>query len=122
MLSYRLIALAILLFTSPSWLCLARSYKFNIKASPRQCKDLSVTIEGTDGMQPYHILAVPYIKTESQSLGSEASMIANKVFVGNSVSFQLAYPENQQFVVVVRRFLSLNVELGSLNDSLSITL
>ena len=99
-----LLVFAILLAASPNWISLVCSYTFDIVTTPQQCKNLSIVIEGGDAKQPYQLLVIPYIKVESDFHGSETSIVVNKIFVGNSVSFQLVLPERQRFVIAVRNF------------------
>lgn len=87
------------LLTAPA---LAAAYSFNIATTPRQCQDLKIDITGS-GSPPYTALIVPSGPTPLPN-SIEARRIVNVPFNNGSdtsVTFQLKYPENAQFVVVV---------------------
>ena len=79
---------------------LAAAYSFNIVSTPRQCRNLEVDITGT-GSPPYTLLIIPIGPTPLSNL-KEVRLITNVPFNSStSVSFQLKFPENSQFIAVV---------------------
>ncbi|EIW55324.1 uncharacterized protein TRAVEDRAFT_130820 [Trametes versicolor FP-101664 SS1] len=90
-----------LLAAAVPYAALAAAYSFNIKNTPRQCEDLELDITGT-GSPPYSALIIPTGPTPLANL-VEARKITNVAFNGTNTTatFQLKFPENSQFVVVV---------------------
>ncbi|KAH7925072.1 hypothetical protein BV22DRAFT_1011908 [Leucogyrophana mollusca] len=84
-----------------SSLPLASAYSFTFTSQPQQCGTLSLDIQGS-GSPPYSVLVIPYGPTTLPN-NIEARTIVNQPFSGDStsVSFQLKYPTNSQFVAVV---------------------
>ncbi|KAI0739049.1 hypothetical protein C8Q80DRAFT_226122 [Daedaleopsis nitida] len=83
------------------YLSLAAAYSFNFASTPRQCEDLKVDITG-QGQPPYSILLIP-IGASPLPNAVEARTITDVPFNGTtgSVTFQMRFPENSQFVAVV---------------------
>ncbi|KAH9941607.1 uncharacterized protein BXZ73DRAFT_41530 [Epithele typhae] len=79
----------------------AAAYSFNIVSTPRQCQTLEVDITGSGGSPPYSLLLVPTGPTPLANQ-VEARRITEVPFnTSSSVSFQLKFPENSQFIAVV---------------------
>ena len=97
---------------------LAKAYTFNIDSTPQQCSNLSISIVGNDGTPPYSALILPFGQSPLPN-NVEARRIVEHKFDGTSASFQLRYPTNSQFVLVVRAptvlsiYLLVNAELLS---------
>lgn len=89
------------LFLLPS---LASAYSFNFASTPSQCQTLNISITGS-GQPPYTVLIVPF-GPSTLSNDTEVRKILQQNFTGDATSqtFQLPYPENSQFVAVVRPF------------------
>ncbi|KAI8969409.1 hypothetical protein BD414DRAFT_279700 [Trametes punicea] len=89
------------LLAAAPYAALAAAYSFNFTSTPRQCQNLSIEIDGT-GSPPYSALIIPFGPSPLPN-SIEARRITNVPFSGNStsVSFQLKFPENSQFVAVV---------------------
>ena|ERR1700692_1502059 len=87
---------------------IASGFSFTIDNTPKQCQNLSISITGS-GQPPYRALILPYGPTPLPN-NTEVRKIMDKPFSGDStsLSFQLTYPENSQFVVVVSNILSSN--------------
>jgi hypothetical protein len=79
---------------------LVSGFSFNINNTPQQCQNLSISITGSGGQAPYSALIVPFGASPLAN-NTEVRKIVSKAFDGTSLSFQLTYPENSQFVVVV---------------------
>jgi hypothetical protein len=81
---------------------LVSGFSFNINNTPQQCQNLSISITGSGGQAPYTALIVPFGASPLFN-NTEVRRIMTKAFDGTSttLSFQLNYPENSQFVVVV---------------------
>lgn len=79
----------------------AAAYSFTITDTPQQCQNLSLSITGS-GTPPYSALVLPYGASTLPN-NIEVRKIQDQAFAdgATSVSFQLAYPENSQFIVVV---------------------
>jgi hypothetical protein len=80
---------------------IAFGFSFTINNTPQQCQNLSISITGS-GQAPYRAVVVPFGPTPLPN-NVEVRKILDLPFPGNStsLSFQLSYPENSQFVVVV---------------------
>ena len=89
------------------YLSAVAAYSFNIVNTPRQCQNLTVEITG-QGRPPYSLLLVPTGPTPLPN-AVEARRITNVPFNGTtgSLSFQLRFPENSQFIAVVSARASL---------------
>lgn len=86
------------LFLVPS---LVSAYSFEFNSAPRQCQNLSISITGS-GSPPYNLLIIPVGPTPLPN-SVEARKITQYNFTGteNTLSSQLKFPENSQFVAVV---------------------
>ena len=82
------------------WMQGAMAYSFNIQTTPKQCENLTVSITGSGGSPPYRMLVIPFGTTPLAN-NIEARRIVEEEFSDTSVSFQLKYPADSQFVVVV---------------------
>ena len=79
----------------------AAAYSFNIVSTPRQCSNLTVQITGGGGQPPYNLLIIP-VGPSPLPNATEVRRITNVQFNSStSVDFELAFPENSQFVAVV---------------------
>lgn len=78
------------------------AYSWNFKANPQQCANLTIEISGSDGKPPYRVLIIPF-GSSPFSNNTEVRRIIDQPFSGSdtSVTFQLKYPANSQFVAVV---------------------
>lgn len=76
-------------------------FSFTFTSEPQQCSNLSLSISGS-GTPPYSVLIIPVGPTPLQN-NIEARTVVYQQFPGNSasISFQLKYPTNSQFVAVV---------------------
>jgi hypothetical protein len=76
-------------------------FSFSINNTPQQCQNLSISITGS-GQPPYNAVILPFGPTPLSN-NTEVRKILHLPFSGDStsLSFQLTYPENSQFVVVV---------------------
>ncbi|KAF8239486.1 hypothetical protein L208DRAFT_1237100 [Tricholoma matsutake] len=85
-----------------AWPSLSAAWIWTFQNTPQQCKNLTIAITGSNGLPPYRALIVP---TGPSPLPNnvEVRRILDVPFVGNStsVSFQLRYPANSQFVAVI---------------------
>lgn len=81
---------------------LASGYSFNFGNTPQQCQNLTISITGSGGQAPYSALIVPFGASTLPN-NTEVRRIQSMQFDGDSttLSFQLKYPENSQFVMVV---------------------
>jgi hypothetical protein len=81
---------------------LINAYTWSFSSTPAQCTNLSLSISGTDGKPPYRVLIIPFGPTPLPNF-IEARKIVDQPFQNSStsLSFQLAYPTNSQFVAVV---------------------
>lgn len=81
--------------------CLSAAYSFNFESTPVQCGNLSISITGS-GSPPYSVLVIPVGPSPLEN-NTEVRKIAQHNFTGSdtSISFQLKYPEDSQFVAVV---------------------
>lgn len=91
------LVLAVLLSAS-----LVSGYSFDFTSQPEQCANLSLEISGS-GKPPYSVLIIPYGPTPLPN-NVEVRTIVFQQFPGDdaSLSFQLKYPANSQFVAIVR--------------------
>ncbi|KAI0688406.1 hypothetical protein BC835DRAFT_1419154 [Cytidiella melzeri] len=78
---------------------LVAAYSFDLEDTPRQCGNLTVNIAGS-GQPPYNLLVIPFGPTPL-STGKEVRKIIEQNFTSSSVTFQLTYPTNSQFIVQV---------------------
>src|ERR1700691_1806436 len=94
---------------------IASGFSFTINNTPQQCQNLSISITGS-GQPPYSALILPYGPTPLPN-NTEVRKILDENFSGDStsLSFQLTYPENSQFVVVVSLVISSHLECWKQN-------
>ncbi|KAF8439133.1 hypothetical protein L210DRAFT_3621871 [Boletus edulis BED1] len=80
---------------------LVSAYSFTFTSKPQQCANLSLQISGS-GKPPYSVLIIPY-GPSPLSNNVEVRTIVSQQFSGDdsSLSFQLKFPANSQFVAVV---------------------
>jgi hypothetical protein len=85
---------------------LVHAYTWKFTSPPRQCGNVTLSIEGSGGQPPYSLLIIP---NGASPLPNEVEVrsIMNIPFPGTSttLSFDLNYPENSTFVAVVRSYL-----------------
>ena len=82
----------------------ANAYNWHFAADPAQCQDLTVSVTGSDGKGPYSLLIVPF-GSSPFSNNTEVRVIKDVKFPSDSateVTFKMDFPENSQFVAVVR--------------------
>ncbi|KAF9043598.1 hypothetical protein BDZ89DRAFT_1155990 [Hymenopellis radicata] len=82
---------------------LANAYSWHFEETPKQCTNVTVQISGSDGKGPYRILIVPYGSTPFSN-NTEVRVIQDKEFPSDSatsITFQLPFPANSQYVAVV---------------------
>ncbi|PFH49873.1 hypothetical protein AMATHDRAFT_62260 [Amanita thiersii Skay4041] len=99
-LSLHLIPLVLLqLIVAPTF---SAAYTWQFDATPQQCKKLSISINGSGGKPPYRVLIIPFGPTPLAN-NVEVRTIMDKQFDDGSktLSFQLPFPANSQFVAVV---------------------
>ena len=86
---------------------LVNAYTWKFTSPPRQCENVSLSIEGSGGQPPYSLLILPDGASPLPNK-TEVRSILNIPFSGTSttLSFNLNYPENSSFVAVVRSYLS----------------
>lgn len=78
----------------------AAAFSFDFTSPPRQFQDLSFNISGS-GNPPYHATIIP-IGAKPSGFTNDARQIYDLPFNdSSSLSFQLRYPEDSQFIVVV---------------------
>lgn len=89
------------LFLLPS---LAAAYTFEFTSVPTQCQELSLAIDG-QGSPPYEVLIIP-VGPSTAPNNVEVRRVIDQTFPNNgtTISFPLRFPENSQFVAVVRLF------------------
>jgi hypothetical protein len=76
------------------------AYTFKFSSVPTQCGDFNLTIDGSDGKAPYTALIIPF---GTSPISNEVRRVMSIPFNdSSSLSFKLRYPENSQFVLVVR--------------------
>ncbi|EMD35430.1 hypothetical protein CERSUDRAFT_116197 [Gelatoporia subvermispora B] len=80
---------------------LANAYSFSFGSTPQQCQNLTIDITGT-GQPPYSVLLIPFGPSTLPN-NVEVRKITQVNFTGDatSASFQLKYPTDSQFVLVV---------------------
>lgn len=77
------------------------AYSWTFQNTPQACKNLSIAISGTGGSPPYSVLILPFGASPLSNFVEARRIIAQSFDNDTSVSFQLKYPENSQFVAVV---------------------
>ena len=87
---------------------LVNAYTWQFTSPPLQCKNVTLSVQGSGGQPPYSLMIIP---TGASPLpNTEVRALQNIPFPGTSttLSFNLNYPETSTFVAVVRSyFLSL---------------
>jgi hypothetical protein len=83
-------------------------FSFTINNTPQQCSNLNISVIGS-GQPPYRAVIVPYGSTPLPN-NIEVREVLDVPFTSTSTSFQLKYPENSQFVVVVSNLIGNVVE------------
>lgn len=85
---------------------LVSAYSFTFTSQPKQCANLSLEISGS-GKPPYNVLIIPYGPSPLAN-NVEVRTIVSQQFPGDasSLSFQLNFPANSQFVAVVSHLRS----------------
>lgn len=80
---------------------IVNGFSFNLTSIPKQCQNLSIAITGS-GTPPYSAVIVPYGPTPLPN-NIEVREVVYQSFVGDSttLSVNIPWPENSQFVVVV---------------------
>jgi len=88
---------------------LVNAYTWRFTSPPVQCKNASVSIQGSGGQPPYSLLIIPTGASPIPHIEVRSTM--NIPFPGTSttLSFNLNYPENSTFVAVVRSYLSCRI-------------
>src|ERR1700683_3090939 len=74
------------------------AFSFTLNNTPQQYSNLNISITGS-GQPPYSAVIVPYITAPSTDTREVLVFPFNGV--STSVSFELTYPQNSQFVVAV---------------------
>jgi hypothetical protein len=89
---------------------LVNAYTWQFTSQPRQCQDVSLSVQGSGGQPPYSLLIIPTGPSPLPN-NTEVRTIQNIPFSGTStaLSFNLNYPENSSFVAVVRSYLSRHI-------------
>jgi hypothetical protein len=89
---------------------LVNAYTWQFSSPPRQCEDVTISIQGSGGQPPYSLMILP-IGPSPLPNNVEVRTIMKKPFSGTSttLSFSLNYPENSSFVAVVRSYLSRHI-------------
>lgn len=82
---------------------LVRAYSWQFDGTPTQCSNVSLSITGSGGTAPYTMLMVP---SGPSPLSIEARRIQQFTFDGTSLTFDVNYPENSEFIAVVRLLFS----------------
>jgi hypothetical protein len=75
------------------------SFTWSFQNTPTQCSNISISISG-GGTPPYNILIIPSGPSPFTN-GTEVRKIISQESLSSSVSFQLNYPGDSQFVAVV---------------------
>jgi hypothetical protein len=89
---------------------LVDAYTWQFSSLPRQCQNVTLSIQGSGGQPPYRLLILPNGPSPLPN-NVEVRTILNIPFSGTSttLSFNLNYPENSSFVAVVRSYLSRHI-------------
>ena len=88
---------------------LLNAYTWQFTSPPIQCKNVTLSIQGSGGQPPYSLMIIP---TGASPLpNTEVRALQNIPFPGTSttLSFNLNYPENSTFVAVVCSYLSCHI-------------
>jgi hypothetical protein len=83
---------------------LVRAFSFRLTNTPNQCQNVTFQVTGS-GSPPYSLLLIPYGSSPLAN-NTEVRSIQNIQFAqgASSLSLQLIYPANSQFVAVVSLF------------------
>jgi hypothetical protein len=86
---------------------LVNAYSWKFTSVPRQCQNVSLSIQGSGGQPPYSLVIIPFGPSPFPN-STEVRSIQNIHFSGTSttLSFKLNYPADSSFVAVVRSYLS----------------
>jgi hypothetical protein len=89
---------------------LVNAYTWQFTSQPRQCQNVSLSIQGSGGQPPYSVLIIPTGPSPLPN-NTEVRSVLDIPFSGTSttLSFNLNYPENSSFVAVVRSYLSRHI-------------
>ena len=89
---------------------LVNAYTWQFTSQPRQCQNVSLSIQGSGGQPPYSLLIIPTGPSPLPN-NTEVRSVLDIPFSGTSttLSFNLNYPENSSFVAVVRSYLSRHI-------------
>ena len=83
------------------------AYTWQFTSPPRQCQNVSLSVQGSGGQPPYSLVIIP---TGASPLpnNTEVRSIETIPFSGTSttLSFKLNYPADSSFVAVVRSYPS----------------
>ena len=85
---------------------LVNAYTWQFTSPPLQCKNVTVSVQGSGGQPPYSLLIIP---TGASPLpNTDVRSVQNIPFPGTNttLSFNLNYPQTSTFVAVVRSYLS----------------
>ncbi|KAF8883193.1 hypothetical protein CPB84DRAFT_1750741 [Gymnopilus junonius] len=90
--------LTALLYTIPG----TSAWSWAFQNTPQQCSNLTLSIAGSDGVPPYQVLIIPFGPSPLPN-NTEARKIMQIPFASQatSVTFQLKYPADSQFVAVL---------------------
>ena len=96
---------------------IAAGYSFAINNTPQQCQNLNISIVGS-GQPPYSALILPFGPSPLAN-NVEVRQVLDVPFNADStsLSFQLPYPENSQFVVVVSNAFSSHLQTSSVLEA-----
>jgi hypothetical protein len=88
---------------------LVNAYTWRFTSPPIQCKNVTVSIQGSGGQPPYSLLIIP--TGASPIPNAEVRTALSIPFSGTSttLSFNLNYPATSTFVAVVRSYLSCHI-------------
>ena len=89
---------------------LVNAYSWQFTSLPRQCQNVSLSIQGSGGQPPYSLLIIPFGASPFPN-STEVRSVQSIPFLGTntSLSFKLNYPANSSFVAVVRSYLSRHI-------------
>lgn len=89
---------------------LVNAYTWQFTTQPRQCQNVSLSVQGSGGQPPYSLLIIPTGPSPLPN-NTEVRSVLNIPFSGTStsLSFKLNYPENSSFVAVVRSHFSRHI-------------
>jgi hypothetical protein len=85
---------------------LVNAYTWQFTSQPRQCQDVTLSVQGSGGQPPYSLLIIPTGPSPLPN-NTEVRSVQNIPFSGTSTTliFNLNYPEYSSFVAVVRSYL-----------------